>query len=128
MITLEDYFNGRDKEYASELTDEIKTNASILLTKVNHLLDELSIGGVKVNSGWRPPSVNQAIGGAKLSNHMTGHAIDISDKFHYLCNSIIQDIEILITTGLYMEDPENTKSWCHLQDIETHSGKRIFLP
>lgn len=31
-----------------------------------------------VSSGYRSPAVNKAIGGAKTSHHMTGHAVDFS--------------------------------------------------
>ncbi len=34
---------------------------------------------IKVNSGYRCPSLNKAIGGASKSQHMTGHAADIID-------------------------------------------------
>ena len=34
---------------------------------------------VNLNSGYRCPSLNRSIGGAKNSQHMTGHAADIID-------------------------------------------------
>jgi len=30
-----------------------------------------------INSGFRSPEVNKAVGGATLSNHLTGCAVDI---------------------------------------------------
>ena len=37
---------------------------------------------IKVNSGYRCPSLNKAIGGATNSQHMTGQAADIIDLIH----------------------------------------------
>lgn len=37
---------------------------------------------IHVNSGYRCPSLNRAIGGAANSQHMTGHAADIVDFTH----------------------------------------------
>lgn len=33
---------------------------------------------ISVNSGYRSPAVNRAVGGAKTSHHLTGHAVDFT--------------------------------------------------
>lgn len=38
MITLKDYYKGRDKQYSKDLTDNVRTNAEKLLLKVNEML------------------------------------------------------------------------------------------
>lgn len=133
MITLDDYFidhqgTDRRKQYPHEYTLEIENNAIALLEKVNKLLDTLGIGAVKVSSGWRPSAVNLRVGGAKNSNHITGHAVDIADQFRYLAKAILRNIKLLDECGLYAEDFGHTKTWVHLQDIAPKSGKRIFIP
>ena len=35
------------------------------------------VQGIRINSGYRSPEVNQKCGGAKNSNHLTGCAVDI---------------------------------------------------
>ena len=38
------------------------------------------VQGIRINSGYRSPEVNQKCGGAKNSNHLTGCAVDIRCK------------------------------------------------
>jgi len=79
IITLNAFFMGRDKQYAAQLTDELINNAKTLLSKVNALLVDLGVESAYVSSGWRPPSVNDKIGGAKKSAHVECMAVDIRD-------------------------------------------------
>jgi len=36
-----------------------------------------AVEGIVINSGYRSPAVNKAVGGAKGSNHLTGCAVDL---------------------------------------------------
>jgi hypothetical protein len=128
MITLEQYYMGRDKTYASELTGELRTNAGITVTKANALL--VMFGQDRgVHSGWRPKAVNQATpGAAKLSNHMICKAIDIADEDGKLDAYCVANQEILAGLGLWLENPDSTQGWCHVQTVAPHSGNRIFKP
>lgn len=132
FITMADYWMGRNTEYASELTDEIEQNAIRLVNTVNNLIREIApkLPGFKwkVTSGWRPPSINGKLGGRPLSNHMTGHAIDIADPEGTLDLLLSHDIECLIRHGVAIEDPAATHGWCHIQDVMPKSGKRVFIP
>ena len=42
-----------------------------------HSWDSPEGGGVIINSGYRSPAVNKAVGGVPSSNHLTGCAVDI---------------------------------------------------
>ena len=44
-------------------------------------------GPIKVNSFFRSPELNTAIGGSKTSQHCKGQAIDIDDVFGYRTNA-----------------------------------------
>ena len=44
-------------------------------------------GPIKVNSFFRSPDLNEAIGGSKTSQHCKGQAIDIDDVYGYKTNS-----------------------------------------
>ena len=44
-------------------------------------------GPIKVNSFFRSPELNNAIGGSKTSQHCKGQAIDIDDVFGYRTNA-----------------------------------------
>lgn len=133
MITIAAYLMGRDVKYKSEYSDSIYVNGCRLLLKVNRLLHDLGFDDVEVSSGWRPPSVNHQVPGAAVhSHHMTGNAVDIMDTQKQLAQAILKyqfiDNKFLEKYGLYMEDPQSTLTWVHLQDIAPKSGKRIFNP
>lgn len=135
IIDLNSYFSdpktGDDRrlKYPNDYTDEILENAKITLKKVNSLLKDLGITNAVVSSGWRPPSVNSAIGGAKKSLHTQGKAIDLKDIIGELDKVISEKPELLAKHALWLEDPSATKGWCHL-DWGTRSDRpiRIFKP
>jgi hypothetical protein len=134
-ITLEAYFNdpqsGEDRrqKYREEYTTEIRDNATKLLEKVNALLLDLGIMSCLVSSGWRPSAVNKAAGGAKRSLHMRGMAIDLRDGDGGLDRKIEEKPELLQKHGLWLESPDHTPGWCHL-DMGTRWERpvRIFKP
>lgn len=134
MISRDDYFMGRDKRYAHDLTADIERNAEDLLKRVNALLAEYRFDTgdtdqLHVNSGWRPPAVNVATpNAAPRSHHMTGRAIDIGDPEGALDEWCLTHPDTLRRLGLYQEHPSATKSWCHLQSIAPRSGRLVFYP
>lgn len=125
FITKDDYLMGRDK--LSPLSPEMVQKMHILLERVNKLLS-LYGNEVKVSSGYRPAQINQSIGGAKQSAHMTCEAIDLVDPNAHLCNWILNNLHLLKQLGLFTENPVFTKGWVHLQIRPTKSGNLVFLP
>lgn len=134
MITLADYWQGRDKQYESELTDQIIANAmrtieraNLLLTRYKAVTNDTEIR--KVNSGWRPAAVNLSIANAApRSKHMTGEAVDISDPEGDLDEWCLANLEVLADLELWQEHPAATKGWCHVQTVPPKSGRRVFYP
>ena len=130
MITLQDYWRGRDALYPLAMTPEIESNAWKLLGLVNALLAMYG-GHPHVSSGWRPPAVNQSTPNAAVnSKHMTGQAIDLADPDGMLDEWLTSDVglDAMQTIGLWAEAPAFTKNWCHLQSVPPKSGRRIFNP
>ncbi len=135
-ITLKQYWKGRDTEFASELTDEIKKNAAETVRRANQFLElyHAATGSTapdNVNSGWRPPSVNAATkNAAKNSPHLTGEAVDLSDDVEDIDKWIASDAgrQALVDCDLYAEWSGATPRWAHLQTRKTASGNRIFKP
>ncbi len=121
-ITLEAYFadpkTGEDRrvKYVEDYTDEILENAKVLIEKVNSLLSDLGIIAVVVSSGWRPTAVNSAVGGAKRSLHLQGRAVDLKDSTGELDRVIEERPDLLKKYGLWLEDPDATTGWCHLDN------------
>lgn len=56
--------------------DEALENLTVLCENVLQPIRD-ALGPVKVNSGYRGPQVNAAVGGSKKSDHMKGMAADI---------------------------------------------------
>lgn len=130
MITLQDYWMGRDREYASSMTPQIEKNAELTLRLVNALLARFGQYR-KVNSGWRPPALNALTpGAAKFSRHMTGEAIDLEDHEGDLDDWLLGPVgtSVMATLGLWSEHPAATKGWAHLQIVPPRSGNRHFYP
>jgi hypothetical protein len=79
---------------------------------------------MQVNCGYRCPAHNHAVGGAPDSAHLTGEAADIADVDGLLKLWLTE--ERLIAFGLWMEDPQATPTWAHLQVRPARN--RIFAP
>lgn len=128
MITLEQYWMGRDKLYANDLTPEIEFNARDLLERVNILLSRFGLSR-GVSSGWRPAAINARTKNAALhSKHITAQAIDIEDVDGKLDSWCVDNVETLVELGLWLEDPGSTAVWCHLQSVPPKFKSRIFKP
>lgn len=130
MLTLADYLadpetgKNRSETHASEYSAEIEGNAAELIAKVNMMLDILELPGVKITSGWRPQSVNDATPrAAKKSSHISGQGIDIQDRFRYLAKLLLRQHDVLERCGLWMEDPVDAKDHVHLQSVPFPSWK-----
>ena len=132
MLTLQEYFMGRDKEYPDDLTTELRINAQETVIRVNTLLGYFGESR-EIMSGWRPPAVNAATkGAAPKSKHMTCQAVDLRDDEGDLDEWCLAHPEILEKIGLWQEHPSATKSWAHLQSVPYKSWKqgklRWFYP
>lgn len=136
MITLEQFYMGRDKTYASELTAEIKKNATETVRRINLLLALFYAANPKaakrsVNSGWRPAAINAGVkNAAPKSKHMLCLAGDLSDDDEALDKWCMTEAgrEAMETVGLWLEHPSATPRWCHLQTVAPRSGNRVFYP
>lgn len=136
MITIEQFFMGRDKTYAKELTDEIKANAAETVRRANLLLERFYKANPQahkrgVNSGWRPSAVNASTkNAAPKSHHMTGKALDIGDDDEMLDTWLMTTAgqKALEEIGLWMESPKATPRWAHVQTVPPRSGRRVFAP
>jgi len=139
MITLADYWMGRDLQYPLAMSPQLERNALITVELANKLLVLAKSAGVPlennprthtvVSSGWRPPDVNAATpGAAPKSKHITGQAIDLYDAEGNLDEWLLLNPQILKDLGLWQEHPSATKGWTHVQSIPPRSGNRVFYP
>ena len=128
MISLADYYMKRDEQFPNELTDDLRWNAASTVDRVNQLLEAFGEHR-NVTSGWRPAVVNAATpNAAKKSKHMTCQACDLEDKDGWLDAWCIDNLEALERIGLWLEHPDATVGWAHVQIVAPGSGNRVFRP
>jgi hypothetical protein len=141
MITLTDYWMGRDRLFPVALTPQIERNAATMVDLANKLVVLAKAAGVSfethratgslVSSGWRPPAFNATVANAAPnSKHMTGQAIDLYDPDGDLDDWLMsaQGQKVMTDLGLWHEHPSATKGWAHLQSLPPRSGRRTFYP
>jgi len=63
------------------------TNMELLAEKIFEPLRKHVNGPIKINSFYRGPELNKAIGGSSKSQHCEGRAMDIDDDFGYMSNA-----------------------------------------
>lgn len=128
VLKLSDYYMGRDKPHRDELTRELRANARETLRRVNRLLKRAGLARA-VSSGWRPAAINAAVpGAAQNSRHMHCLAIDLEDRDGALDAWCLANLHELEAIGLWLEHPDATPGWCHLQIQPPRSGNRVFHP
>ena len=136
IFELTDYFMGRDKTFASELTPHITQAAQETVKRANALMALFHEANPKahvrrINSGWRPATLNARVPNAAMySKHMSAQAIDIGDDDGQLDAWLmtIPGQAALVAHGLWMEHPAATPRWTHLQIVPPGSGRRVFNP
>lgn len=92
----------------SEDIVKVITNTANQLEVVRKLLGAPII----INSGYRSPEVNKAVGGARNSQHMTGEAVDFIAPGFGSVSSIIERIK---SSGLVFDQLiDEYGSWVHI--------------
>jgi hypothetical protein len=128
VISLADYYMGRDLKSPEELTAVHRANAQITVDRVNELLEAFGEPR-RVNSGWRPAAINAGVpNAAAKSKHMTCQACDLNDDDGSLDAWCMANLQILERIGLWLEHPDSTPRWTHWQIVPPGSGNRVFRP
>lgn len=141
MISVEDYFMGRDRTHGLQLGPDLRANAARTVEAVNKIMVLSKLAGVAlhndpdtgtpVSSGWRPADINaRTKNAAKNSLHLTCEACDVHDP-HGELGRWLQTPggrKALEDLGLWMEEPSYTATWAHLQTRPPPSGRRYFIP
>lgn len=110
------------------LSAQYKTN---IIVKVN----DWHTGGSYKYSGYRPPNIDNEIGGATLSQHKLGNAVDvkailngnnlpIKDIFNIVQSNKVAFLAAGLTT---IEDITYTKTWLHLDTRWTDKNDLLIV-
>ena len=106
-------------------TEEVVNNLESL---VNNILDKIREAygkPITVNSGYRCPKLNTAIGGSKTSQHITGKAADITVGNRQANRSLFQFIQKLDLPFDQLIDEYNYK-WVHISYDPNRNRKQIL--
>ena len=106
-------------------TEEVVNNLESL---VNNILDKIREAygkPITVNSGYRCPKLNTAIGGSKTSQHITGKAADITVGNRQANRSLFQFIQKLDLPFDQLIDEYNYK-WVHVSYDPNRNRKQIL--
>ncbi|MCC8051263.1 MAG: D-Ala-D-Ala carboxypeptidase family metallohydrolase [Clostridiales bacterium] len=109
-------------------TEEIKKNLTTLVDKILDPLRAAWGAPIVVNSGYRCPALNEAVGGSKTSDHMLGRAADIEavDRSRVSNTRLFALVQSL---GLSFDQliDESNMSWVHISyRSETENRKQIL--
>lgn len=134
MITLKEYLKGFDPNF---LPVDHQRNIDILLPRLNQLR-QIYGKPMVVTSGYRSLEDHLRIYAQKgitdkarvpmKSNHLIGAACDFADPKGELDAFLLQNEQLLKSIGLWVEHPDYSKGWAHLQCVAPKSGKRFFIP
>ena len=87
-------------------------------------------GPIKINSFYRSPELNKAIGGSAKSQHCQGQAIDIDDTFGRMTNAEMYDFikEHLDFDQMIWEfGNNNNPDWVHVSYVSPEQNRNRCL-
>ena len=106
-------------------SEEIKKNLETLVDCLLDPLREAWGSPIIINSGYRCPILNKAIGGSKTSSHMSGWSVDMrpkNGKMEEFKKFVIQFIKTRFWDQCILEKSGDVE-WVHLS-LYNNSGKQ----
>ena len=111
-------------------SDEHLLNMITISEKVFEPLRKHVGGPIKINSFYRGPELNKAIGGSSKSQHCHGQAIDIDDTFGHMSNA---DMYYWIKDNLNFDQmiwefgTDKNPNWLHVSYISDEENRNRCL-
>ena len=110
--------------------EEQLKNMKLLAEKVFEPLRKEVGGPIKVNSFFRSPDLNKAIGGSKTSQHCKGQAIDIDDTFGVKSNAQMYyfiKAELDFDQMIWEFGTDGNPDWVHVSYVSTEKNRNRCL-
>ena len=110
--------------------EEQLANMKLLADKIFEPLRLWAGGPIKINSFFRSPELNKAIGGSKTSQHCKGQAMDIDDTFGVVSNA---DMYTWIKHHLDFDQmiwefgDDNNPNWVHVSYVSKDKNRNRCL-
>lgn len=108
----------------NDITPDSLYNIMTLVKKVLDPAREAYGAPIIVNSGYRSPEVNAAVGGAKNSQHCKGEAVDITCSDNLNLFKILLDMEF--DQLIYEHGDDNQPSWIHVSYREGNNRQQVL--
>ncbi len=111
-------------------TEEHKKNMVKLAEEIFEPLRTYVGGPIKINSFYRSPKLNKAIGGSGKSQHCHGQAIDIDDTFGRMSNAEMYEFikEHLDYDQMIWEFGDNNNpNWVHVSYVSPQENRNRCL-
>ena len=114
----------------NEPTDEQLANMMSIADMIFQPLRAWVGGPIKINSFFRSPELNTAIGGSKTSQHCKGQAMDIDDVYGYKTNA---EMYMYIKENLDFDQmiwefgDAHNPSWVHISYVDKQSNRNRCL-
>ena len=111
-------------------SDEHLLNMITISEKVFEPLRNHVGGPIKINSFYRGPELNKAIGGSSKSQHCHGQAIDIDDTFGHMSNA---DMYYWIKDNLNFDQmiwefgTDKNPNWLHVSYVSDKENRNRCL-
>ena len=110
--------------------EEQLTNMKKLAKEVFEPLRVYANGPIKINSFFRSPKLNTAIGGSTKSQHCNGQAIDLDDTFNHLTNAqmfkfIKENIDF--DQMIWEFGDERNPNWVHISYVSELENRNRCL-
>ncbi len=106
------------------------TNMELLAEKIFEPLRKHVNGPIKINSFYRGPELNKAIGGSANSQHCKGQAMDIDDVYGYMSNA---DMYEYIKNNLSFDQMiwefgnSDNPDWVHVSYVNEEANRNRCL-
>ena len=99
----------------------------------NHIFEPLRewVGGpIKINSFYRSPDLNTAIGGSSKSQHCQGRAIDLDDTFGHKTNAEMYNYikeNLNFDQMIWEFGDDNNPDWVHVSYVSPDENRKRCL-
>ena len=103
---------------------------ALIAEEVFEPLREWVGGPIKVNSFYRSPELNSAIGGSKNSQHCIGCALDIDDTFGHKTNAQMFDYiknNLDFDQMIWEFGDDDNCDWVHVSYVSEDANRRRLL-
>mgnify|MGYP005673197311 CR=1 FL=1 len=111
-------------------TDEYLANMKLIAEKVFEPL-RIHVGGpIKINSFYRGPELNKAIGGSSKSQHCNGQAIDIDDTFGHATNAEMYNFikeNLNFDQMIWEFGTDKNPNWVHVSYVSEDKNRNRCL-